>query len=68
MATWEDLDNESGCNKDDAKDEANVVVGLVATEASDAEPETDSEDENEIWVPKSGIFYAVDMLKSKGKS
>jgi len=40
------LDNESGSDKDEAGEEANVVVGLVATVASDAEPETDSEDEN----------------------
>jgi len=31
MATWEDLDNESGSEKEEAKDEANVVVRLVAT-------------------------------------
>jgi len=42
-ATWEDLDNELRSNKDEAEDEANVVVGLVATVASDAESRTDSE-------------------------
>lgn len=33
MATWEDLENESGSDKDDVEDEVNVVVGLVATVA-----------------------------------
>ena len=37
MATWEDLNNESGFDKDE-------------TVASEAEPETDSEDENEICL------------------
>ena len=31
MATWEDLDSESGSEKEEAVDEANVDVGLVAT-------------------------------------
>jgi len=31
MATWEDLDSESGSEKEEAEDEANVAVGLVAT-------------------------------------
>jgi hypothetical protein len=35
MATLEDLDNESGSDKDEAEVEGNVVVGLVATVASD---------------------------------
>jgi len=30
MATWEDLDSESGFDKDEATNEANVGVGLVA--------------------------------------
>ena len=29
MATWEDLDSESGSDKEKANDEANVVVGSV---------------------------------------
>jgi len=49
MATWEDLDSESGSDKDESRDEENVVVGLVATVTSKAEPETDSEDENEVY-------------------
>jgi len=31
MATWEDLDNESESDKDDAEDEANIAMALVAT-------------------------------------
>ena len=31
MATWEDLDSESGSEKEEAEDEADVPVGLVAT-------------------------------------
>jgi len=31
MATWEDLDNESESDKDDADEDAKLVVGLVAT-------------------------------------
>jgi hypothetical protein len=49
VATWEDLGIESGSDKDEAEDEANVVVGLVATVASDAESGTDSKDENEVY-------------------
>ena len=44
-----DLDNESGSDKDEVEDEANVVVGLVATLSSDAESRIDSEDENEVY-------------------
>jgi len=50
MATWEELDSESGSEKDEAEDEANVVVGLVATLTSEAEPDSDSGDENEICL------------------
>jgi len=48
MATWENLDSEFGSEKEEAEDEANVVVGLVATLTSEAEPDSDSEDENEV--------------------
>jgi len=37
-------------------------VGLVATEASDTEPETDSEDENEVYS-KISIYEIVESLK-----
>jgi len=63
MATWEDLDNESGSDKDEAEDKANVVVGLVATVASDPEPETNSEDENEVYS-KIPIAELLSLLKS----
>ena len=49
MATWEDLDNELGADKDEVGDEANVVVGLKVKVTSEAEPETNSEDENEVY-------------------
>jgi len=49
MPTWEDLDSESGFDKDDVEDEENVVVGLVAIVDSKAEPDTGSEDENEVY-------------------
>jgi hypothetical protein len=64
MATWEDLDNESGSDKVDAEDEANVVVGLVATEASYVEPETDSEDENEVYskIPNNELIKSLKEL------
>jgi len=49
MATWKDLDSESGSEKEEAEDEANVAVGLVATLTSEAELDSDSEDENEVY-------------------
>ncbi|XP_024634528.1 uncharacterized protein [Medicago truncatula] len=49
MATWEDLDSESGSEKEEAEDEANVARGLVATVTSEAEPNLESEDENEVY-------------------
>ena len=58
MATWEDLDNESESDKDDAEDEANIAMGLVATvedekESSEAESCTDSETESEVCLKGS---------------
>jgi len=44
------LDSESGFEKEEVDDEANVDVGLVATLTSEAEPESDFEDENEICL------------------
>lgn len=49
MATWKELDSELGFNKDEAGDESNAGMGLVATIASEAELDTDSEDENEVY-------------------
>jgi len=56
------LDSESGSDKDEARGEENVDVGLVATVTSEAEPETDSEDENEVYskIPREEL---VDSLK-----
>jgi len=48
MTTWDDLDSEFGSEKEEAGDEANVVMQLVATLTSEAEPDSDSEDENEV--------------------
>jgi len=61
MATWEDIDNESGSEKEEAEDEANVVVGLVATVTSEAEPNSDSEDENEVYakIPKEELVESL---------
>ena len=64
MATWEDLDSESRSDKDKARDEANVVVGLVAAVTSEAEPETDSEYENEVYfkIPKEELIESLKEL------
>jgi len=58
MATWENLDNESDSDKDDAEDEAILAMGLVATvedekESSDAESCTDFENETEVCLKGS---------------
>jgi len=44
MATCEDLNSESGSEKEEAEYEANVARGLVATMTSEAEPDSNSED------------------------
>jgi len=64
MATWEDLDCESGYEKEEAEDEANVVVGLVATLTSKAEPDSDSEDENEVYskIPSEELIESLKEL------
>jgi len=67
MATWEDLDNESESDKDDAEEEANIAMGLVATvedekESSDAESCTDSENETEVYS-KLTRSELIDSLK-----
>jgi len=54
MATWEDLDNESESDKEDAEDEAKVAMALVATkedtdESSDAESCADSETKTQVY-------------------
>ncbi|RHN55345.1 putative transcription factor interactor and regulator CCHC(Zn) family [Medicago truncatula] len=64
MATWEDLDSESGSDKEEADDDTKAAVGLVATVSSEAvsEAESDSEDENEVYskIPRQEL---VDSLK-----
>ena len=64
MATWDDLDNESESKKDEAKEEANLA--LVATTASYAESETNSEDENELYsnLTRSELIDFVKELLS----
>jgi len=64
MATWEDLDSESGSEKEEAGDEANVVVGLVATLTSEAETHSDSKDENEIYskIPREELVESLKEL------
>ena len=62
LATQEDLDSEYGSDKEEAEDEANVAMRLVATVTSEAEPESDSEDENEVYskIPREEL---IDSLK-----
>jgi len=64
MATWEDLDSESGSENEEAEDEANVVVGLVASLTSEAEPNSDSEDENEVYckIPWEELIESLKEL------
>jgi len=64
MTTWEDLDSESGSEKEEAEDEANVVVGLVATLTSEAEPDSDFEDENEVYskISKEELIESLKEL------
>jgi len=64
MATCEDLDSESGYEKEEAKDEANVAVGLVATLTSEAEPDSESEDENKVYskIPREELIESFKEL------
>jgi len=66
MATWKDLDSESGSEKEEAEDDANVAVGLVATLTSEAEPDSDSEDENEVYskIPREELLESLTYLFS----
>jgi len=61
MVTWEDLDSESRSDKDEAGNEANVGVGLVATVTLEVKPDTDSEDENEVYskIPREELIYSL---------
>ena len=64
MATWEDLDSESGSEKEEVEDEANVAVGLVATLTSEAKPDSDSKDENEVYtkIPRKELIESFKEL------
>jgi len=64
MATWDDLDSDSGSEKEEARNEANVAVGLVATMTSEADPDSDSEDENEVYskIPKKELVESLKEL------
>jgi len=64
MATWEDLDSESGSDKGDVDEDAKVAVGLVATVALEVEPESDSEDENEVYsiIPREELIESLKEL------
>ena len=62
MATQEDLDSESESDKDDADEGAKIVVGLVATVTSEAEPKSNSEEENEVYS-KIPIEELIESLK-----
>ena len=61
METWEDLDSVSGSEKEEAEKEANVVVGLVTIVTSKAEPDSDSEDKNEVQakIPKEELIESL---------
>jgi len=64
MATWEDLDSESGSEKEEAGDEANVALGLVAKQTSEVEPDSDLEDENEVYskIPREELVESLKEL------
>jgi len=64
MATWEDLDNESGSEREEVGDEANVVVRLVTTLTSEAEPDSDLENENEVYskIPREELVESLKEL------
>jgi len=64
MATWEDLDSESGSDKDDVDEDAKVVVGFVATVTLEAEPESDSGEENEVYskIPREELIESLKEL------
>jgi len=64
MATWEDLASEFGYENEEAADEANVAVGLVSTQTSKAEPDSNSEDENEVYskIPRDELVESLKEL------
>jgi len=64
MATWEELDSESESHKDDADEGAKVAVGLVSSITSEAEPESDSKEENEVYskIPREELIESLKEL------
>jgi len=64
METWEDLDSESEFDKDDVDEGAKAAMGLVATVTSQAEPESDSEEENEVYskIPREELIESFKEL------
>jgi hypothetical protein len=64
MATWEDLDSEFGSEKEEAEKVAKVAVRLVATVTSEAEPDSGSEDENEVYskIPREELIESLKEL------
>jgi hypothetical protein len=50
--------------KEEVGDEGNVAMGLVATMTSEAEPELDSEDENEVYskIPREELIESLKEL------
>jgi len=64
MATWEDLDSEFESDKADSDEAAKIVVGLVATTTSEAETESDLEEENEVYfkIPRGELIESLKEL------
>jgi len=64
MATWEDLDSESESEKEDIGDKENVATRLVTTMTSEAEPDSESEDENEVYfkIPREELIETLKEL------
>jgi len=58
MAIWEDLDNESESDKDDAEDEANIAMALVAT----VENEKNHLMLNPVRILKMKLRYILNSL------
>jgi len=61
MATWDDLDSESESNKEEADEGAKIVVGLIARTTFEAERESDSEEENEVYskIPREELIESL---------
>jgi len=60
----ENLNSKSRSDKEEAVDEENVVMVLVATVTSKVEPESDSEDENEVYskIPREELIESLKKL------